>query len=411
MRMSRADDPSKKKKQVVMLLAKPYVIDSRVMNEASSLLEHGYDVQVISWDRDGHQPSRFEYKGAKVRSLRLIGGKSFSQISFLLSALLLQAYTVYWCLRNSRVSFVLHANDVNTLLGGVIVKLIKGSTVRLVYDCHELTPGIYAAWSNRLWLGVLVGVMEKRLMMYADRVITVSPGYRAYILRETKRDPILVYNVPRVSLVPPDDKETWKKKLGLSGFVVSFVGYIRNTAALEGMIEVAKMFRERNIDGISFVVVGSGPDYERLSSLSKGVDNFRILPDVPYPIALGYVRASDVVFAVYRDWIDDSAKTTERNWLFGGSDLLTMHWKVSEAMACDACPIMRSDTVEWKFVNRIGFGLSAGSGTVPEIFQALNWALSNPDKTRALAEIGHRKFLSDFNWENMADRLIMAYEG
>jgi glycosyltransferase involved in cell wall biosynthesis len=65
--------------------------------------------------------------------------------------------------------------------------------------------------------------------------------------------------------------------------------------------------------------------------------------------------------------------------------------------------------MEWSFVKGIGFGLSAGSGTVDEIYDAIDWAFKNPDKARRLAAIGHEKFLKEYNWESMADRLAKAY--
>ncbi len=86
-----------------------------------------------------------------------------------------------------------------------------------------------------------------------------------------------------------------------------------------------------------------------------------------------------------------------------------MHWKVSEAMACDTCVLLRTGTLEWEFVKKIGFGLSAGSGNEDEIFQAIDWAFKNPGEARKLAVIGHKQFLSEYNWENMTDRLLKAY--
>ena len=395
-----------------MLLAKPYVIDSRVMNEASSLLAHGYAVSVLSWDRDGRQPPSFELGGVKVRSLKLIGGRSFSGLAYVLSAMLLQAYALFWCLRNIRGEFVLHANDFNTLLGGVLVRMARGSSVRLVYDCHELTPSVYAEWFNSLAIGIAIGAIEKELMKRADAIVTVSPGLQAYLRRVSGRQVTVVFNTPRLALTPKEGKEWWKERLGLEGFVVSFVGYLRRDAALDELVSVARRFKNNGARGIMFVVVGSGPDWDRLKAMIVGLEGYlKLVPNVPYPIALGYVRASDLSFAVYRHAEREGRDGGNRNWLLGGNEALTMHWKVSEAMACDTCVMLRSGTVEWAFVDRIGFGLSAGSGTEDEAFQAIDWAFKNKEKARALAEIGHQKFLSEYNWESMADRLIGAYEG
>ncbi len=247
-----------------MLLAKPYVYDSRVMNEAASLRDNGYEVQVISWDRHGMQPSSFEMGGVKIRSVRLLDANSFSGFAYLISAMLLQFYAVFWCLKNIGGNFVLHSNDFNTLLAGVILKVVNGKKMKLVYDCHELTPSVYAEWFNSLTLGLLMGALEKEFMKFADTIITVSPGLQKYLVRETGREVTIVFNTPRLVLAPKEDKVWWKEKLGLSGFVISFVGYLRRDAALDELVSVAKKFKANHVPGITFVIVGSGPDWDRI---------------------------------------------------------------------------------------------------------------------------------------------------
>ena len=398
-------------RQVVMLLAKPYVIDSRVMNEATSMKALGHSVHVICWDRDGRQPSSFRLGGVSVRSLRLVGGKSANRIGYLISGLLLQVYAFFWCIAEPRGRFILHANDFNTLFGGVLVKIARGKQVRLVYDCHEFTPSSFAEWFGSTSIGILAGVLEKRLMRMTDAIITVSPGIGAYLTRETGREITLVANTPRLSQVPTQSKSWWKEKLELGGFVVSFVGYLRYDAALDELVDVARMFKNQGNCDISFVVVGSGPDWVKLENKIRGLDgSFKLLPNVPYPLALGYVRASDLAYAVYR-YGGTGSKQASRHWLFGGQEELTMHWKVSEAMACSTCVILRSGTLEWKFVDSIGFGLSAGMGTEQEIFEAIEWAYKNPEGARALAEKGHAYFEKEYNWEQMEEHLRHAYGG
>jgi glycosyltransferase involved in cell wall biosynthesis len=393
-----------------MLLAKPYVIDSRVKNEASSLITHGYTVHVLSWDRDGRQPPSFELDGVKVRSLKLIGGSSFSGLGYFLSAMLLQLYAFFWCLRNIKGQFVLHANDLNTLLGGVLVKLVRGSSVRLVYDCHELTPSVYMEWFNSLAIGVTIGVIEKELMKRADALVTVSPGLQAYLGRESGRQVTILFNTPRLALAPREEKKWWRERLDLEGFVVSFVGTLRRDAALDELVSAARRFKENGLNGITFVVVGSGPDWNRLKEMVVGLEGyFKLIPDVPYPMALGYVRASDLSFAVYRYAERGRSDGRTRHWLLGGSEAITMHWKVSEAMACGTCALLNSKTSEWEFVSRIGSGLPAGNGTTEEVYRAVKWAFENPEVVEAKGQAGRQEFVSNFNWEAMSGRLARIY--
>lgn len=397
-------------KQVVLLLAKAYLIDTRVRNEAESLVERGYRASVISWDRDGRQLPRFSMHGVHVRSLKLLGGKSFSGPAYVISALLLQIFSVCWCIANVKGRYVVHANDFNTLLSGVTLRILLRRNVRLVYDCHELTPSVYAEWYGSLSLGVLMGVIERHLIKYVDQVVTVSPGIRSFLARETRRNARIVYNTPRQSLIPKETKNDLKRELSLQGFVVSFVGYIRRDAALDELVSIAREFEKRGVKDISFVVVGSGPDWNRIQSISAGLGNFQLLPNKPYELALRYVKASDVTLAVYRYSEFQRDASAKKHWLFGGSEALTMHWKVTESMACESCPIIRRGTVDWTFASGFGFGIDAGTGTEQEITTALGWALRNPDKVAYLARVGHSKYLEEFNWDKMIDSLVEVYE-
>src|SRR5271170_5742472 len=96
------------RKQVVMLLAKPYSVDTRVKNEAETLTGAGHKVTVLSWDRWGREPKEASVNDVDVISPRLLGGDLFasnkgsvsSKVTYALSALLLQLYCVSWCLRH-----------------------------------------------------------------------------------------------------------------------------------------------------------------------------------------------------------------------------------------------------------------------------------------------------------------------
>jgi len=181
---SRAAPKHGSSKQVVMLLAKPYIGDTRVKNEAESLATAGYDVTVLSWDRSGIQQKNFEAGDVNVVSVRLLGGSEFSKLSYALSAVLLQFYSVVWCLTNVRERYTLHCNDFNTLLAGAMLKLAAPGSVNLVYDCHELTPSVYAEWYGVV-TGLVAGAVEKGLLRFVDVVFTVSPPIRNYLSHVT----------------------------------------------------------------------------------------------------------------------------------------------------------------------------------------------------------------------------------
>jgi hypothetical protein len=60
-----------------------------------------------------------------------------------------------------------------------------------------------------------------------------------------------------------------------------------------------------------------------------------------------------------------------RTKLKGGNTLVASPWKVLETLACGTSVMVREGMFTWQFVNKIGFGITAISGTSEEIFQKL----------------------------------------
>lgn len=394
-------------RRVVMLLAKEYSVDPRVQNEARSLKAEGYDVTVLSWDRSGGGDGKGA-DGVRVVGLRLLNGTLFSKLAFAISALVLQLYSVAWCLRNLRGPYFVHANDFNTLPAGVALKALRPGAVRLIYDCHELTPSAYAEWFGA-GTGLVAGALERRLIPFADAVITVSPPIRSYLSDASDRPVSVIFNTIGTESVPPEEKEALKRKLGLKGFVVSYVGSLRQDVGLEEFMAAARRFAEAGRGGIEFVIVGSGPDLQSMKARAADLDGaVRFVPRLPHAEALEYVKASDVSYAVYRVRRTPRA-SVEHEMLVQGNTLVASPWKVFEAMACGTCVLVRGGTYTWSLANDLGFGISAGTGTEAEVTTGLSWALENKGRVGEMAKAARAHFVEEYNWDEMAKELARVY--
>ena len=90
---------------------------------------------------------------------------------------------------------VVHCNDLDTLLAGIVAKVRFGS--RVVYDAHEFYPESHPAGR---WLDIkLLTALERFLIRKADAVVTVNP-----MLAEVMRE---VYGLAHVYSVP--NAEWW----------------------------------------------------------------------------------------------------------------------------------------------------------------------------------------------------------
>ena len=397
-----------RKKQVVMLLAKWYEANPRARNEAETLTSAGYDVTVLSWDRLGIEPREISVNGVTVRSLRLLRGTEFSKVSYALSAFMLQVYCLVWCLRHMNHRYVLHSHDLGTLVAGVMLRILRPKHVKLVYDCHELTPAVYAEWYG-FGVGLVAGELERKLLRFADSVITVNPPIQNYLSEITGKRASVIFNTVKPESVPPEDKTWWKKKLGLNGFIVSYVGTLRQGVALDELMDAAASMSDMNVKGTKFVIVGLGPELSRIKNKASNLtDSVVFVPRVPHLEALGYVKASDVSYAVYRTQTD-SQEPNEYNRLVSGNSMVASPWKVFEAMACGTCVLVRKGTYTWTLVESLGFGISAGSGTGIEIADSLSWAFQNQAMIESMGNSARKHFIDEYNWDRMAKRLVELY--
>jgi glycosyltransferase involved in cell wall biosynthesis len=393
-----------------MLLAKPYAIDTRVKNEAETLTNSGYRVTVLSWDRTGKEPKENTLKGVEVVSRKLFGGSEFSKTGFAFSALVLQLFIVVWCIRRMKGRYIVHANDFNTLLAGFVLRKFRRSSVRLHYDCHELTPCAYAEWYGYS-VGVVAGAIEKILLKHVDSMTTVSPPIGTYLTGVTGIPATIIYNTIRKESVPPQDRGWWREKLGMSGFLVSYVGMLRQDVALDEFVEAAHELRKRGRVGISFVVVGYGPDLERIRAKSIELGNYvKFVSKVPHEIAMGYVKASDVSYAVYRSSSFSRNATLRERTMIEGNTRVAMPWKLFEAMACGTEILLKQDTYAWRFAQRVGFGLSAGSGSKEDIVSRLDWASRRQSDLVSSRDSAQLAFETKYNWEEMSKEFGVLYD-
>jgi glycosyltransferase involved in cell wall biosynthesis len=399
------------KKDVVILLAKPYSIATRMRSEAETLADAGHKVTVLAWDRWGKEPKSVMTNGVNVISLRLTGGSDLfvskrgsrlSKINYALSALMLQVYSLFWCLQNVKGDFILHLNF-NTLPVGATMKIVKPKSVRLVYDCHELTPALYSEWYGS-GVGQLTSSIEKAFLPYVDLAVTVTPPIRDYLLqamqdanRPTKPPIVMLYNTVKSQDLPTSDKTRLRKRFGLSGFVVTFVGSMRGEYALEELLQVASLFKRAAVPA-RFIIVGGGSEFGGLERriVEYGIsDRVKLIPQLPHKQSLEYLKAGDLSFAVFKS-LDDNAR-------------IALPWKVFEAMACGTPVIVLKNSMAWSFVSENGTGFAATTSNVSEIYDKILWAVNHPEVLAEMSRNAGDAYSRTYNWESVSRQFTDAY--
>jgi len=387
---------------IVMFVAKAFQRPDipRARQEAETLLRAGYPVFVFAWDRYSEFPPRDNVDGAVVCSFNRTKLGRFPRLGLALGGIIFQIVTLLGTLRlirHLKQRPIVHAHDINTLLPGLLLR-ITGLCCGLVYDCRELTYGVYSEWFHPL-LGAMLRILEERCLPHVDAIITVSDPIASYLRRFNPTTDV-IYNCVRSDDIPRVSKREARIRLGLHPdiFTISYVGTLRYDSRLDLLLSVASLIEN---DNLRFVVVGSGPlasEFEKAARKMLDAPLF-VFPQVPRETALLYITASDLCWVVYQ------------NPRLSLNSRVAMPWKFLESLACGTPVIVERGSLRAQLVSKLKCGLVLESDAPDHVYRALTSLAGDAARMQGM-RIGAREAAEQtYRWEAMAHRLLNVYKG
>ena len=277
--------------------------ETRVQREAEALVEAGYDVDVICL-RDAADLPRERYRGVEVRRLPMSIDKR-SLVHQLLSYVVftLRAGALITRLHRRRPYSSIQAHNLpDFLVFCALIPKLRGTPV--IVDLHDLMPEFFAGrfGGRGRWVLQLVRFQERLSCWFADRVITVSDGWRRTLIsRGVPAEKIaVVMNVADDRIFTPQplrEPNDGELRLLYHGTVTRRYGLdlaIRAVAQLKG-----------ELPGLRLTIRGMGDDMAALVELRRElcvessvelIDGF--VPGVELPEILA---EADVGVVPYRD--------------------------------------------------------------------------------------------------------------
>jgi glycosyltransferase involved in cell wall biosynthesis len=247
-----------------MLVTNPCTNDARVLKEARSLAENGYDVTIHAIAKDGI--ANFEKRdGFKIKRLNRIFRENTiaGKIEFTIRSvpLLIQEN-----------ADVYHAHDLSTLLECYIASRIKRS--KLVYDSHEL---YIRSYGNKSFGEKVYSYLENKLIKKADGIITVNPMIGERLRKQYKliNAPTIIMNCPylKIGMEYNIDDRSIRQFRAKYSYLILFQGVIRKGLGLENLIKSMKYLD----DEYGLLILGDGPVYKELRDLTDHLNlNHRI---------------------------------------------------------------------------------------------------------------------------------------
>jgi len=198
--------------------------------------------------------------------------------------------------RECKDSDIIHCNDLLTLPMGVIVKKFYNKDVKIVYDAHEYETELNGLEGGKKRFRKL---LEKSLIKYADKVMTVSNAIAdEYVRLYGIEKPALVLNTPPYTNI--EKKNIFRETFGIREDQTIFLyqGGLVNGRGIEDILE---SFKEINNDKSVIVFMGYGVFEETIKEAASKHDNIFFHPAVSPNVLLNYTSSADFGISMIED--------------------------------------------------------------------------------------------------------------
>ena len=361
-------------KKIKMILTNGFDPDPRVYKEARTLVDNGFDVEVLCWDRENKYLDKAEetLDGIKVKRFfpKSMYGSGIKQ--FYPYYLFIKEIKVY--LKGFRFD-ILHAHDVDGTFAATLIK----KDFKLIWDMHEFYDG-----SNNM-ISKLNKLLAPRCFKKSDGIIIVSEEqkrrYSNKIKRKTKVQ--LIANAAEARIFK-DVKHVPSDKLR-----ISFIGSVRDLESLKFMMDIADKSND-----LIFNIHGGGHALDKVKDYAKDKKNIRVTGQYNYDKAYELYSNTDLVYSVYSDRINIKG---------------AMANKFFEAILSEVPIVANKNTYNGDLIDKLGVGFTIDVGNDEEMLKVISLIKKDSnilkEKKRNILEIK-----DSFSWEEEGRKLVSFYK-
>jgi len=400
-----------------MLVENCFPADTRVRNEAATLVEHGFRVSIIAL-RGEHEAAREDVGGVAVyrvprltlfeklpgprptglkavlNKLRVLVGY-VTEYGYFTSACLV--VSLYIGIREGLD--VVHAhNPPDTLfVVGAVHKLFGR---KFVFDHHDLSPELYQSRYRTTTSSLVTRVLalfEWCSVRLADVLIATNESYQAIDIQRNRIAPAKVFivrngpNLRRVRLVAPDATLRSKARI-----ILGYVGAMNPQDGVDYMLRaLAHLVNGLKRTDFHCVVIGSGDSLEELRDLAR---ELRIEDRVEFT---GFIPDEDMVR--YLSTVDICLDPNPSSPL---NDVST--WiKVMEYMALGK-PVVSFDLKETR-KSAADAALYVTPNDEAQFAVAIAGLMDAPELRKSMGERGKHRVNETLSWNVTSRNLLAAY--
>ncbi len=377
----------------------PVPFDTRVWQEATTLVENGYTVSVICPKGKGYEKEEEVLAGVHVyrHDLKTEGSGFVGYVKEYGSALYHEIRLAKKIYKEIGFDVIHGCNPPDDIY--MVAKHFRRYGVRYVFDHHDICPELFEAkfgkkgllYKSQLWL-------ERQTYRHAAFAFVTNESYKKIAIERGGMEPAKVYVLrsgPRLERLRIQEPKPELKK-GRK-YMVGYLGVIGKQEGIPYLLEAARYIRnELHRDDICYGIVGGGTSLEELKTLSvsMGIDD----------IVTFTGRAPDDVMLDYLNTADICVNPDEYNPM---NDKSTMN-KVLEYMALGK-PIVQFDLTEGKYSAKEA-SVYANPNDAVDMGKKIVELLDNPKKRQEMSAYGRKRIVEELSWEHTSKALLAGYE-
>jgi len=381
----------------------PVPFDTRVWQEATTLVQNGYIVSVICPKGKGFTAEREIIEGVNIfrHDLPLEGKAAFGYLREYTKAL--REETRLAKLIHKEIGFdVIHGcNPPDNIY--LVAKKFKKYGVKYVFDHHDICPELFEAKfgkkgliKNLLYLSQVY--LERQTFKHCTFSFATNESYKEIAINRGKMAPgkvIVLRSGPkfeRLKIQSPVESIKRGKK-----YMVGYLGVIGAQEGIEYILQAAKYCKEvLGRDDIFWGIVGGGNHLETMKKMGTEMgleDCVEFTGRVPDEMMLDYLNTADI--CVNSDTYNSM------------NDKSTMN-KILEYMALKK-PIVQFDLKEGRYSAQEA-SLYAEQNNARDLADKIISLLADPDKRKEMGEYGYNRIINELSWEHTSKALLEGYE-
>ncbi len=390
---------NKQRRVLIIVENLPSPFDRRVWQEATTLVESGYEVSIICPTGKGYEKKFEVIEGIHIyrHNLPL---EAEGALGYLLeySTALFWEFVLAWRVLLTRGFDAIHAcnpPDNIFLIGGFFKLLGK----KFLFDHHDINPELYEAkFGRRDFFYKVMLAWERWTFKTATVSIATNESYKRIAVERGGMSPERVFVVrsgpklDRLKIIPPVESLKQGRK-----FLVGYVGVMGKQEGIDYLLRAARhIVFELGRSDVHFGLVGGGTSLEEMQEYARELgiaDYVTFTGRVPDQEMLEMLNTADV--CVNPDVANEM------------NDKSTMN-KIMEYMALGK-PIVQFDLTEGRFSAQ-GASLYALRNDAVDMAEKIVQLLDDPEKRKVMGQLGRHRVENELEWKYEAPKLLKAYD-